>query len=196
MGIHEKLCEIQSKLRVGKSQYNEFGRYYYRNCEDILQAVKPLLEGCTLVITDHIKAIGDRFYVQAVVTISDGESAIEAEGYAREPEERKGMDASMLTGSASSYARKYALSGLFCIDDNKDADDAVEEITADRFEVGIDWFPQNNQPIAKMDAWFKSKSDSFELLDDTDKKKVRSYLKQIKDVMKEDGIDCISLKNE
>ena len=118
-----KLTEIQNKLKAPKSQFNKFGNYKYRNCEDILEAVKPLLKGCTLVLTDEIVLIGERYYVKAVVSFTDNEgnhSMVQA--YAREPESKKGMDASQITGAASSYARKYALNGLFLIDDTRDAD--------------------------------------------------------------------------
>jgi len=119
-----KLCRIQSALKAPKNQRNDFGKYNYRSCEDILEAVKPLLaqEGLVLTITDSIEAIANRVYVKATATITDGEKSIFTEAYAREADGRKGMDESQVTGSASSYARKYALNGLFCIDDTKDAD--------------------------------------------------------------------------
>jgi len=120
-----KLTEIQQKLKAPKSQFNKFGNYNYRNCEDILEAIKPLLDGCQLILTDHIVQIGDRFYVQAEAVFTDMENK-NAEtcstAYAREAEDKKGMDVAQITGAASSYARKYALNGLFLIDDTKDAD--------------------------------------------------------------------------
>ena len=126
MGIGEKMIQIQSRLNAPKNQYNSFGKYTYRSCESILEAVKPLLkeQGCYMVITDDIFSEGDRVYVQAVVTITDAESGetIQNSAFAREDESKKGMDGSQITGTASSYARKYALNGLFLIDDNKDAD--------------------------------------------------------------------------
>ena len=120
----EKLSRIQAALKAPKNQRNDFGKYNYRSCEDILEAVKPLLaqEGLVLTITDSIEAIANRVYVKATATITDGEKSIFTEAYAREADGRKGMDESQVTGSASSYARKYALNGLFCIDDTKDAD--------------------------------------------------------------------------
>lgn len=119
-----KLCDIQRRLNAPKGQYNSFGKYSYRNCEDILEAVKPLLHehGLTLSLTDTIEEISGRVYVKATAQIRDGEECIESSAYAREPESKKGMDEMQITGAASSYARKYALCGLFAIDDNKDAD--------------------------------------------------------------------------
>ena len=118
------LLEIQSKLKAPKGQYNSFGKYSYRSCEDILEALKPLLKehSATLTITDTIEQIGDRYYVKATAQLQVGETSHSVAAYAREDEQRKGMDGSQITGSASSYARKYALNGLFCIDDTKDAD--------------------------------------------------------------------------
>lgn len=121
-----KLMNIQAELKAPKGQYNSFGKYKYRSCEDILEAVKPILNKnrCALTISDSIASIGDRFYVKATATLYDTESdkSIEVTAYAREENEKKGQDASQLTGATSSYARKYALNGLFCIDDTKDAD--------------------------------------------------------------------------
>ena len=121
----KNLINIQSKLKAPKGQYNSFGKYRYRSCEDILEAVKPLLaeSGCTLTVTDDIVAVQNRIYVKATATIKDAEGNTESvTAFAREPEDKKGMDDSQVTGTASSYARKYALNGLFLIDDTKDAD--------------------------------------------------------------------------
>lgn len=123
--IETKLAAIQSKLNAPKNQRNEFGKYNYRSAEDILEAVKPLLkeQGCVLVVSDEIALIGNRFYVKATATLSTGpHEQVSATAFAREEESKKGMDAAQLTGATSSYARKYALNGLFAIDDNKDAD--------------------------------------------------------------------------
>ena len=120
--VHEQLVEIQKNLKVTKSHRNTFGGYNYRNSEDILEAVKPLLGDCTLVIDDEIVVIGDRYYVKATATLRSGEQWITSHGYAREADEKKGMDVSQVTGATSSYARKYALNGLFAIDDARDAD--------------------------------------------------------------------------
>lgn len=120
----EKLISIQKELKVPKGQRNTFGNYNYRSCEDILEAVKPLLAKyeCFLTLSDSIEAIGTRYYVKALARITDGKDSIEVTAYAREAETKKGMDESQITGAASSYARKYALNGLFAIDDTKDAD--------------------------------------------------------------------------
>lgn len=119
-----KLIEIQAELKAPKSQYNKFGGYNYRNCEDILEAVKPLCAKHEIVplLSDEIVMIGDRFYVKATAKVTDGKDEIATTAFARESKDKKGMDESQITGSASSYARKYALNGLFCIDDTKDAD--------------------------------------------------------------------------
>lgn len=124
--IYAKLAEIQKELFVPKDQKNNFGGYSYRSCEDILKAVKPICEakGCVLFITNDMECIGDRNYVKAtarLVELETGED-IESVAHAREEAEKKGMDGSQITGSASSYARKYALAGLFCIDNEKDSD--------------------------------------------------------------------------
>lgn len=121
----EKLISIQNELKAPKMQFNKFGNYNYRNCEDILEALKPLLKkhDLTLFITDEVVMIGNRFYVKATATVTDKEEiSISVSAFARESEEKKGMDTSQITGAASSYARKYALNGLFLIDDNKDND--------------------------------------------------------------------------
>ena len=122
--LQQKLIEIQAELKAPKSQYNKFGGYNYRNCEDILEAVKPLCAKHEIVplLSDEIVMIGDRFYIKATAKVTDGKDEISTTAYARESKDKKGMDESQITGSASSYARKYALNGLFCIDDTKDAD--------------------------------------------------------------------------
>lgn len=128
----KRLSALQSELKAPKGQYNSFGKYKYRSCEDILEALKPLLlkYGMALVISDSAEIVGDRTYIKATARLTDTESAdtIENTAFAREPEAKKGMDESQITGTASSYARKYALNGLFCIDDTKDAD--TDEYTA------------------------------------------------------------------
>ena len=139
--VYGKLLKIQKELKAPKGQYNSFGRYNYRSCEDILEGVKPLLDKykATLFIADNLELIGDRFYVKAIATFVDTESGevVESSAFARESEDKKGMDASQVTGATSSYARKYALNGLFLIDDTKDADtDAYTE-------------QQNNAPAEK-----------------------------------------------
>ena len=121
---HMKLNAIQQQLKAPKGQTNNFGKYKYRSCEDILEAVKPHLGECSLIVSDDITVHADRVYVRATATLLDenGHSIASATGMAREPQTKKGMDESQITGAASSYARKYALNGLFAIDDTKDAD--------------------------------------------------------------------------
>ncbi len=122
----EKLSNIQNELKAPKGQYNKFGNYKYRSCEDILEALKPILKEnrTSLVISDTLENVGNRYYVRATATLYDidGDNYISNTAYAREEETKKGMDGSQITGTASSYARKYALNGLFNIDDTKDAD--------------------------------------------------------------------------
>ena len=120
----KKLVAVQAALKAPKGQFNSFGGYKYRSCEDILEAVKPLLleQGLQLTITDEPVEVGGRIYIKATATVTDGSETATVSGYAREAETKKGMDESQITGTASSYARKYALNGLFLIDDTKDAD--------------------------------------------------------------------------
>lgn len=126
MEVYKKLLEIQTRLKAPKGQENTFGHYNYRSCEDILEAVKPLLkdQNCALVICDGIEHIGERYYICAEASLIDTETGdkVSNKAYAREEENKKGMDGSQITGTSSSYARKYALNGLFAIDDAKDAD--------------------------------------------------------------------------
>lgn len=126
MTIYEKLSAIQSELKAPKSQYNSFGKYNYRNCEDILEAVKPLCAKykAVSVMGDEVIQIGERYYIKSTARLIDLESdgVVENTAYAREEAEKKGMDGSQVTGASSSYARKYALNGLFAIDDTKDSD--------------------------------------------------------------------------
>ena len=135
MNLYESISRIQAKLKAPKGQFNDFGKYKYRSCEDILEAVKPLIreEGLFMTMSDKIVEKNGKNYVEATVTLFAWEtdkvtgqvasvSQISATGYAREEETKKGMDSSQITGAASSYARKYALNGLFCIDDTKDSD--------------------------------------------------------------------------
>lgn len=128
MGIKERLLKIQTELKAPKGQYNSFGRYNYRNCEDILEALKPLCKAHNTVLTikDDIVQVGERYYVKATVMLrcieADKTDEISATAFAREEESKKGMDGSQVTGASSSYARKYALNGLFNIDDTADSD--------------------------------------------------------------------------
>ena len=121
--ILKELSRIQKELKAPKNQFNKFGNYNYRSCEDILEAVKPLLGECALTTSDKIIEIGQRIYVESTARLSlSKDDFFENSASAREPENKKGMDEAQITGATSSYARKYALNGLFCIDDNKDAD--------------------------------------------------------------------------
>ena len=120
--LHLRLSEIQKELRVPKSQFNAFSNFNYRSCEDILEAIKPLLKDLILVINDEIVQVGERYYVKATAMLYDEKDCIQTSAFARESLDKKGMDDSQITGSTSSYARKYALNGLFAIDDTKDAD--------------------------------------------------------------------------
>lgn len=172
MNIYEKLTEVQNELKAPKSKYNSFGKYNYRSCEDILEAVKPILKAKRLAMTvkDDVFNIGDRFYIMATVTVFDCESEekVTTTAYAREDADKKGMDGSQITGSSSSYARKYALNGMFAIDDTKDADGwnthdkdrTVEKKEAER---------ATEEQVAKLRALYKGKEDKLtELLDKYD----------------------------
>lgn len=121
-----RLIEIQQRLKAPKGQFNSFGNYKYRSCEDIMEAVKPILQdlNLSLVINDELQNIGERYYIKATVSLydKDGHKIVSTSAFAREEETKKGMDGSQITGASSSYARKYALNGLFAIDDTKDSD--------------------------------------------------------------------------
>lgn len=146
----KELIAIQSELKAPKSQFNKFGGYKYRKAEDILEAVKPLLnkQKCTLTITDDIVMVGNRIYVKATATIKNEKGECETTtGWAREEETKKGMDGSQITGASSSYARKYALNGLFAIDDNADSD-----TTNDGQHQEAQQQTQTQQPTAQQTA--------------------------------------------
>lgn len=121
--IYSELARIQHELNAPKTLFNKFGNYYYRNAEGILAAVKPLLNGLALIVNDEPMMVGERYYIKATATLTDGEESVSATAYAREDEMKKGMDGCQLTGACSSYARKYALNALLMIDDTKDSDD-------------------------------------------------------------------------
>ena len=162
----KELIKIQQELKAPKGQYNSFGKYKYRSAEDILEAVKPICHknGCTLTLSDELKQIGDRYYIEATATLTKDDSSISVTAYAREEESKKGMDGSQITGTASSYARKYALNGLFCIDDTKDADTdeyakkqeaegkkPITQFEADELEELCD---KKHRDVAKMCAYY------------------------------------------
>ena len=178
--IYEKLLAVQNELKAPKDKRNNFGGYNYRSCEGILEAVKPLLQeqGLMLTIKDEVVNIGDRYYVRATVLLDDissnGEIAITA--LAREEEAKKGMDASQITGTASSYARKYALNGLFLIDDTKDADTDEFHRTTQENGQKTNVATQQNQPPAKKIALTQKIVDEklkF-ILEQTDKETVKN----------------------
>lgn len=124
LSLIEKVAKVQNDLKAPKGQYNSFEKYNYRSCEDIVEAVKPILNKYNIVLnlSDELVLIGDRYYIKAVAGLTDGKDVIQSVAYAREPQELKGMTESQITGTASSYARKYALNGLLAIDDTKDPD--------------------------------------------------------------------------
>lgn len=163
MNVYEKLGAIQTRIKAPKNLTNNFGHYNYRNAESIFEAVKPYLEEfkCSLVVIDEIVLIGDRYYVKATATLTDNESGekVCASALAREETEKKGMDASQLTGATSSYARKYALNGLFLLDDTKDAD-------TDEFQKQTGKTPStdlaSDKQIGMIKALCKKKGKSYE----------------------------------
>ena len=136
MDVYKKLLAVQAELKAPKGQYNSFGKYKYRSCEDILEAVKPILAkvGATLVVGDELLIMGERYYIKATATFMDAETGdkVTNTAYAREEASKKGMDGSQITGTASSYARKYCLNGLFLIDDTKDADTDAYKVQQDK----------------------------------------------------------------
>lgn len=146
--FYKKIAQIQLELKAPKNQFNKFGNYPYRSCEDILEGVKPLLDGLVLTVSDDVVVIGDRVYIKSVATVSDGENEISNTGFARESLSKKGMDDSQVTGSTSSYSRKYALNGLWLIDDTKDAD-SMDNTQQPKAQANIDkpelpWFNEPN----------------------------------------------------
>ena len=161
----KELTEIQNKLKAPKSQYNSFGNYKYRNQEDILEAVKPLLheQGCCLTLSDDIIQVGSRIYVKATAMLRNGQGeTVTVTAFAREDEVKKGMDGSQVTGAASSYARKFALGGLFCIDDTKDSDTTNtggDDATADNR-----WMAFQEIDAAKDTAELKLIYNKYEML--------------------------------
>lgn len=198
MNIYEKLGVIQSKLKAPKGQYNSFGKYKYRSCEDILEAVKPLLveTKTVLCITDQMEVVGDRIYVRAETHLKDAEdssSEIVTVAYAREEESKKGMDSSQVTGAASSYARKYALNGLFCIDDNKDSDSTntgdKEKTSGRKAELA-----KETEMISSETAMsIKNIIDKYPETKLLDQIKTRFKVNDIKSLTKEKGHKCLKM---
>lgn len=176
MNINEKLANIQATLKAPKGQYNSFGKYHYRSCEDIVEAIKPLLQGAILTLSDEMIEVGGRVYVKATASIHCDGASISVSACAREAETKKGMDDAQITGSASSYARKYALNGLFAIDDTKDADatnsHGVQKISATEaaeYQVGADekmFLQELAQQVASQDPKDAVKTIREQNLDD------------------------------
>lgn len=161
--IYEKLSQIQDKLFVPKDQKNTFDNYNYRTCENILKAVKPIAKdlGCVLLMTNELINVGDRIYVEATVTLRELETGEEivSKAQAREEEEKKGMDGSQITGASSSYARKYALAGLFCIDNEKDSD-----VTNKGDEEPKEAFPSRSKMISCAKKHYPKGSEQLDSL--------------------------------
>lgn len=200
MNIYEKLAVIQSKLKAPKGQYNKFGNYNYRSCEDILEAVKPLLAETKTVlsVTDQMEIVGTRVYVRAEAHLRDCEDAsssgeLVTVAYAREEESKKGMDSSQVTGAASSYARKYALNGLFCIDDNKDSDSTN---TGDKGKTsGKKTQPEKESEMISSENIMSIKNiiDKYPESKLMDQIKVRFKVDDIKCLTKEKGQKCLKM---
>jgi len=157
----EKVIAIQTELKAPKSQYNSFGKYSYRNVEDIQEAVKPLLKkhGVALTVSDELVQIGERYYIKATATLTDGKQSYTVTGYAREEESKKGMDSMQLTGATSSYARKYALGGLLAIDDTKDSD-SINKHEKDTTEPKKDTKTDNGPNEKQVNYMYKLVKDS------------------------------------
>lgn len=195
MNIYEKLGIIQSKLKAPKSQYNSFGKYKYRSCEDILEAVKPLLSETKTVlsVTDRMEVVGDRIYVRAEAHLNDCEDSGEiiTVAYAREEESKKGMDSSQVTGAASSYARKYALNGLFCIDDNKDSDstNTGEKVSGKKVEPAKEGEMISSESVMSI----KNIIDKYPEAKLADQIKARFKVNDIKSLSKEKGQKCLKM---
>lgn len=195
MNIYEKLGIIQSKLKAPKGQYNSFGKYKYRSCEDILEAVKPLLSETKTVlsVTDRMEVVGDRIYVRAEAHLNDCEDSgeITTVAYAREEESKKGMDSSQVTGAASSYARKYALNGLFCIDDNKDSDstNTGEKVSGKKVEPA----KEGEMISSETTMSIKNIIDKYPGAKLADQIKTRFKVSDIKSLTKEKGQKCLKM---
>lgn len=193
------LSEIQSKLKAPKNQLNTFGNYYYRNCEDILEALKPFLYpyGCTVVISDEIVLIGERYYIKATAQLKQGTQVIDsASAYAREAENKKGMDEAQVTGAASSYARKYALNGLFAIEDTKDPDANGKKEEKQQKKDNTKKDTQNESLTDVQMKKFRALIGEHEELTNKEKNEVYTWIKQNKaETISIDGKDVITKKS-
>ncbi len=178
MSIHKELTRIQKELRAPKNQYNSFGKYNYRSCEDILEGLKECMGDCSVILNDDVIMVGDRIYIKATATISlEGES-ISTSAMAREALIKKGMDESMITGTASSYARKYALNGLFCIDDTKDADTQNNTTTPTKAPKKVNTGAGSNTKKAKLGTNTAGYSKAFTAYRDAKSNEDRNKVKQ------------------
>ena len=176
-GLHDALIAIQKKLKAPKDLYNKFGNYKYRSAESILEAVKPLLaeNGVLLTITDELVMIGTRYYVKSTATAQKSGETMCGIGYAREDDTKKGMDGSQVTGASSSYARKYALNGLFLIDDTKDADTDEYRNQHESAEKKQQPKPSQPQPAKQPQTQFKGFNSETELVGEQEMLKCNSY---------------------
>ena len=200
--IYQKLIEVQEELKAPKGQYNSFGKYYFRSTEDIVEALKPLLikRGLLLLMYDEIELVGSRIYVVSTVDLTDGATNIKVSARARESETKKGMDDSQITGTASSYARKYALNGMFLIDDSKDADTPEYSgqmnnqqqskqpkqpgVTLDAVKTALnDLVKKTNGDYTKISAYLLKQvgADNFNTLSSQQLFEANDYIKQLSD---------------
>lgn len=200
--IYQKLIEVQEELKAPKGQYNSFGKYHFRSTEDIVEALKPLLirRGLLLLMYDEIELVGSRIYVVSTADLTDGATNIKVSARARESETKKGMDDSQITGTASSYARKYALNGMFLIDDSKDADTPEysgqmnnqqqskqpkqPEITLDAVKTALnDLVKKTNGDYTKISAYLLKQvgADNFNALSSQQLFAANDYIKQLSD---------------
>ena len=200
--IHQKLIEVQEELKAPKGQYNSFGKYYFRSTEDIVEALKPLLikRGLLLLMYDEIELVGSRIYVVSTADLTDGATNIKVSARARESETKKGMDDSQITGTASSYARKYALNGMFLIDDSKDADTPEYSgqmnnqqqskqpkqpgVTLDAVKTALnDLVKKTNGDYTKISAYLLKQvgADNFNALSGQQLFAAKDYIKQLSD---------------
>ena len=200
--IHQKLIEVQEELKAPKGQYNSFGKYYFRSTEDIVEALKPLLikRGLLLLMYDEIELVGSRIYVVSTADLTDGVTNIKVSARARESETKKGMDDSQITGTASSYARKYALNGMFLIDDSKDADTPEYSgqmnnqqqskqpkqpgVTLDAVKTALnDLVKKTNGDYTKISAYLLKQvgADNFNALSSQQLFEANDYIKQLSD---------------
>ena len=200
--IHQKLIEVQEELKAPKGQYNSFGKYHFRSTEDIVEALKPLLikRGLLLLMYDEIELIGSRIYVVSTADLTDGATNIKVSARARESETKKGMDDSQITGTASSYARKYALNGMFLIDDSKDADTPEYSgqmnnqqqskqpkqpgVTLDAVKTALnDLVKKTNGDYTKISAYLLKQvgADNFNALSGQQLFAAKDYIKQLSD---------------